>query len=101
MDRLKAMSAFVLVVDEGGFAPAAKKLGISASGVTRLITSLEEHLDVLLLQRTTRSVSLTDAGSRYLESARRILAALEDAEDEARATRTEPRGRLIVTAPSV
>jgi DNA-binding transcriptional LysR family regulator len=101
MDRLKAMSAFVLVVDEGGFAPAAKRLGIASSGVTRLITALEDHLDVLLLQRTTRTVALTDAGARYLESARRILSALEEAEDAARATRTEPRGRLSVTAPNV
>src|SRR5580692_11015138 len=74
MDRLDAMQAFVAVADLQGFAPAARKLGLSPSGVTRLIAALEQRLGARLLQRTTRSVTLTDAGTRYLERARRNLA---------------------------
>lgn len=100
MDRLDAMSAFITVVDQNGFAPAARRLGISASAVTRLIASLEEHLGITLLRRTTRSMTLTDAGARYLERARRILAEVTEAESSAQAERHVPSGRLLVTAPA-
>jgi DNA-binding transcriptional LysR family regulator len=99
MDRLDAMHAFVTVADLRGFAPAARRLGLSPSAVTRLIAALEEHLGVRLLQRTTRSVTLTDVGARYLERARRILADVEEAEDSAQQERTRPSGRLVVSAP--
>ena len=99
MDRIDAMTAFVAVADLHGFAPAARKLGLSASGVTRLIAGLEERLGARLLQRTTRSVALTDVGARYLERARRILADIEEAEVSAQAERTLPSGRLVVAAP--
>ena len=99
MDRLDAMQAFVAVADLQGFAPAARKLGLSPSGVTRLIAALEERLGARLLQRTTRSVTLTDAGARYLERARRILADVEEAERAAEGERTRPSGRLVVSAP--
>jgi DNA-binding transcriptional LysR family regulator len=99
MDRIDAMTAFVAVADLKGFAPAARKLGLSASGVTRLIAALEDRLGARLLQRTTRSVTLTDTGSRYLERARRILADVEEAEISAQAERTAPSGRLVVSAP--
>jgi DNA-binding transcriptional LysR family regulator len=100
MDRLEAMSAFVTVVDQNGFAPAARRLGISASAVTRLVASLEEHLGITLLRRTTRSMTLTDAGARYLERARSILAEVQEAESSAQAERHVPSGRLLVTAPA-
>src|ERR1700756_2499293 len=74
MDRIEAMQAFVAVADLRGFASAARKLGLSASGVTRLIAALEDRLGARLLQRTTRSVALTDARARYLERARQIRA---------------------------
>jgi len=93
------MQAFVAVADLEGFAPAARKLGLSPSGVTRLVSALEERLGARLLQRTTRSVALTDAGSRYLERARRILADVEEAEGAAEGERLSPRGRLVVSAP--
>ena len=96
MDRFDAMQAIVVVADLKGFAPAARKLGLSPSGVTRLIAALEDQLGARLLQRTTRSVALTDVGSRYLERARRILADVEEAEGSARDERTRPRGRLVV-----
>ena len=99
MDRIDAMQAFVTVADLQGFAPAARKLGMSPSGVTRLIAALEERLGARLLQRTTRSVTLTDAGARYLERARRILSDVEEAESAAEGERTRPGGRLTVSAP--
>src|SRR3977135_2539135 len=99
MDRIDAMQAFVAVADLQGFAPAARKLGLSPSGVTRLIAALEQRLGARLLQRTTRSVTLTDIGTRYLERARRILADIEEAEGSAQDERSRPSGRLVVSAP--
>ncbi len=93
------MHAFVAVADLRGFAPAARKLGLSAPAVTRLIAALEDRLGARLLQRTTRSVALTDAGARYLERARRILADIEEAEGAAEGENSLPRGRLVVSAP--
>jgi DNA-binding transcriptional LysR family regulator len=99
MDRIDAMQAFVAVADLKGFAPAARKLGLSPSGMTRLIAALEDRLGARLLQRTTRSVTLTDAGSRYLARVRRILGDIEEAEAAAEGERTRPSGRLVVSAP--
>ncbi|MDB5606756.1 MAG: LysR family transcriptional regulator [Bradyrhizobium sp.] len=99
MDRIDAMQAFVAVADLQGFAPAARKLGLSPSGVTRLIAALEDRLGARLLQRTTRSVTLTDVGARYLERVRRILADVEEADGTAQDERTRPSGRLVVSAP--
>jgi DNA-binding transcriptional LysR family regulator len=99
MDRIDAMQAFVAVADLKGFAPAARKLGISPSGVTRLVAALEDRLGARLLQRTTRSVTLTDVGARYLVRARRILADVEEAEGSTQDERTRPNGRLAVSAP--
>jgi DNA-binding transcriptional LysR family regulator len=99
MDRIDAMQAFVAVADLKGFAAAARKLDLSPPAVTRLIAALEARLGVRLLQRTTRQVALTDAGRRYLERIRRILADLEEAERAAESERTRPSGRLVVSAP--
>jgi DNA-binding transcriptional LysR family regulator len=99
MDRFDAMQAFVAVAELKGFAPAARKLRLSPSAVTRLVAALEERLGARLLQRTTRSVALTDAGTRYLERARRILADVDEAELAAEGERTRPSGRLVVSAP--
>ena len=99
MDRIDAMQALVAVADLRGFAPAARKLGLSPSAVTRLIAALEDRVGARLLQRTTRSVTLTDAGARYLERIRRILADVEEAEGAVEGERTRPSGRLAVSAP--
>ena len=99
MDRIEAMTVFVAVADLQGFAPAARKLGLSASAVTRMVAALEERLGARLLQRTTRSVMLTDVGARYLHRARQILADIEEAEGSAQAERARPSGRLVVSAP--
>lgn len=95
------MAVFVAVADLRGFAPAARRLGLSPSVVTRQIAGLEDRLGARLLQRTTRSVTLTDAGARFLERARRILADVDEAERAAGAERTAPVGRLVVAAPNV
>ena len=99
MDRIDAMQAFVAVADLQGFAPAARKLHLSPSAVTRLIAALEDRLGARLLQRTTRQVTLTDAGSRYLERARRILADIGEAEGAVEGERTRPEGQLVISAP--
>lgn len=99
MDRIDAMQAFVAVADRQSFASAARKLKLSPSAVTRLVAALEERLGTRLLQRTTRQVALTDGGVRYLERAKRILADVEEAERAAESERTQPSGRLVVSAP--
>jgi DNA-binding transcriptional LysR family regulator len=99
MDRFDDLAAFIAVSELKGFAAAARRLGISPSAATRAVAALEERLGVRLLQRTTRSVTPTDAGERYLLRARGVLAELAEADDMARAERDEPTGRLTVTAP--
>ena len=99
MDRFEAMQVFVAVADLRGFAPAARRLHLSPPVVTRMVAALEAHLATRLLQRTTRAVTLTDAGTRYLERARSILAALSEAEQAAREETTLPTGRFVVSAP--
>jgi DNA-binding transcriptional LysR family regulator len=99
VDRFEAITIFVAVCDANGFAPAARRLGISPSVVTRQVASLEDHLGVRLLQRTTRSLRLTEAGARFIERARRILADLDEAQLSAQGETAEPRGMLSVSAP--
>lgn len=99
MDRFAQMEIFVAVAEERGFAAAARRLQQSAPAVTRAVAGLESHLGVRLLNRTTRYVRATEAGERYLEDARRILAELEAAEEAAAGVNAEPRGLLSVTAP--
>src|ERR1700733_8399419 len=100
-DRFEVMQAFIAVCDTQGFSAAARKLRMSPSVVTRLVAGLEIRLGVRLLQRTTRSVRLTEAGLRYLDRARRIVAEVEEAELAAQEERDEPAGRLVVAAPVV
>lgn len=99
MDRFLGMSVFVAVSDAESFAGAARKLRMSPPAVTRAIAALEARLGVKLLVRTTRQVRATDAGQRYLEHARRILAEADEADDAAAGVNAEPRGQLAVTAP--
>ena len=99
MDRLQAMTTFVAVVDSGGFASAARKLNLSPPVVTRAVAELEERLGLRLLTRTTRFVRVTDAGARFAEDCRRILAEIDEAETAATGTHATPRGTLTLTAP--
>lgn len=99
MDRLHLMSVYVAVAEEEGFAAAARRLGMSPPAVTRAITALEDRLGVKLLQRTTRHVRVTEAGERYLDDARRVIAAADEADEAAVGINAEPRGHMTVTAP--
>ena len=100
MDRLVAMRVFQAVADTGGFAAAGRALGLSPAAVTRAVAGLEAVLEARLLTRTTRRVSLTDAGRRYLADCRRILAEIAEAEAAASGAHATPRGELVVTAPT-
>jgi DNA-binding transcriptional LysR family regulator len=95
------MKVFQRVIDEGGFASAARALDMSPAGVTRTVAALEEHLGVRLLQRTTRKLSLTEAGEAYLMRVRTILYEVEDAESAAAAHTRELQGTLHVLATPV
>lgn len=99
MDKFNLITIFVAVVDTNGFAGAARKLNISPPAVTRAINELENQLDVRLLTRTTRTVRVTDAGARYVEDCRRIIAELVDADESVGGSHGIPRGRLTLTAP--
>jgi len=99
VDKHHLISAFVAVVDANGFAGASRKLDISPSVVTRAINELEEMLGVRLLTRTTRVVRVTDAGARYADVCRRILAELAEADESARGQHGAPQGRITITAP--
>jgi DNA-binding transcriptional LysR family regulator len=83
MDKHHLISVFVAVVDANGFAGAARKLQVSPPVVTRAINELEETLGVRLLTRTTRVVRVTEAGARYANDCRRILAELAEADESA------------------
>ncbi|CDO34942.1 LysR family transcriptional regulator [Novosphingobium sp. KN65.2] len=95
-----AIRAFVAVVDEGGFAPAARRVGQAASSFTRHVDALEGELGVTLLNRSTRHVSLTDAGETYYVRAVAILASLEEANRSLRERDGPPRGLLRVSLPA-
>ncbi|MGF1528661.1 MAG: LysR family transcriptional regulator [Candidatus Competibacterales bacterium] len=98
MDRLHAMTAFVAVVDSGSFSKASQRLRLSPPAVTRAVSGLEEHLGVRLLHRTTRSLSLTEAGQRYVEACRQLLGDLDEVEQTLVGTPHDPSGRLTITA---
>jgi DNA-binding transcriptional LysR family regulator len=99
MDQLRAMRVFVRAVDEGSLAGAGRALDLAPAGVTRILAELEAHLNARLLHRTTRRLALTEAGERYLHSARRLLAELDEADAEAGAASIDARGTLRVMAP--
>ena len=101
MDRLLSMRVFERVVNEGGFAAAARALDMSAPVVTRLVADLEEHLGTRLLQRSTRRLSLTEAGEQYLGRVRSILQDIDEADALANAQTTELAGTLRLHAPPV
>ena len=92
------MRVFQAVVDEGGFAAAARWLELSPPVVTRLVADLEQHLGTRLLQRTTRKLALTEAGDAYLARVRSILHEIEDAEAAAAASTRDLRGTIRVVA---
>lgn len=102
MNNLIEISTFARVVEASGFTAAARQLGLSPPVVSTRVQSLETRLGARLLNRTTRSISLTDAGKAYYDRCVRILADLEDAENAVRLTHTNPCGMIrLNTCPLV
>ena len=101
VDHLQRLRTFVAVAESGSFVGGARRREISAPAATRAVASLERHLGALLLQRTTRSLRLTEAGEAFLADCRRILGELEAAEAAVTGVGDEPRGALAVTAPAL
>ncbi|MFC1749240.1 LysR family transcriptional regulator [Pseudomonadota bacterium] len=99
MDKLLAMTTFVQIVERGSLTAAAEALDKSLPSVVRMLATLEASLDVRLLNRTTRRMTLTDEGRHYLLRCRQILADIEETELELTAQQSEPSGHLNVTAP--
>lgn len=91
---------FVSVIDSGSITAAAEKLGQTVSGVSRALTRLEKKLDTALVRRTTRRLQLTEEGEGFLQRARAILDAMEEAEESVARKRRRPSGRLRVDAAS-
>jgi len=98
IDIVAGMRVFTAVVDAGSFAGAADKLDLSRGMATRYVAQLEEHLGVRLLNRTTRKLSLTEAGSDYYQRATQVLAMIEEAESSVAQEASIPRGTLRVTS---
>lgn len=99
MDRINAMRAFIHVVQDGSFTKAAERLNTSPQLVSKYVSKLEQHLGVRLMNRTTRRVNLTEAGTRYFESARQVLADIDNLENQIGDLRPEASGLLRISAP--
>ena len=101
MNRLESMSILVAVVDSGSLSAAARRLGMPLATVSRKVGELESRLKTRLLHRTTRRLSLTEAGESYVAACRRILEEIGEAERAATGEYASPKGELVVTAPVV
>ncbi len=99
MDRFEAMSMLVTVTETGSLSAAGRALKVPLATLSRKISDLETLLGTRLLLRTTRKLTLTDAGTTYVAAARRILEQIEDAERAAAGEFTAPKGELVITAP--
>src|SRR5574343_1002007 len=99
MDRLDAMHLFVRVAELGSFAAVAQQMGVARSVVTRQIAALEAHLGSKLMARSTRRLTLTSAGTAYLEKCRVILNLVEAAETDVAEERLIPRGNIRISLP--
>lgn len=99
-DRLQELAVFVRAAESGSFSRAGRELNLSQPSVSRIVSDLEERLGVKLLLRTTRSITLTDAGVIFLDRARSILAEVEEAEDAARGA-DSLRGTIRLALPVI
>jgi DNA-binding transcriptional LysR family regulator len=99
MDRLEAMSVIIAVNDTGSFSAASRRLGMPVATVSRAVAELETRLNAQLFQRSSRQMTLTDAGRSYIEACKRIIEQVDDAEREVSGEYRSPRGGLAVTAP--
>jgi DNA-binding transcriptional LysR family regulator len=101
MDRLEAMSIVLAVVEAGSLSAAARRRGTPLATVSRKVSDLETHLGTRLLNRSSRRITLTDAGRSYVAACRRILEDVEEAERSAAGEYSAPKGDLTITAPIV
>ena len=101
MDRLESMATLVAAVEAGSLSAAARRLGMPLATVSRKVAELEQHLQTRILNRSSRKLSLTDAGRLYLAACKRILDQVSEAERAAIGEYSSPRGDLIITAPLV
>src|SRR3546814_12364866 len=101
MDRLEAMALLMNVVEEGSLSAAGRRLGMPLATVSRKLSDLEAHLKARLLNRSTRGLTLTDAGRDYLAACKRILEDVSEAERAAAGEFSETRGEMAITAPPV
>ncbi|KPB76143.1 LysR family transcriptional regulator [Pseudomonas syringae pv. tomato] len=101
MDRIQEMTLFAALAGQTSFTGVARHVGLSTATVTRAVVSLESRLGILLVVRTTRNMRLTEAGQRFAEDCRRLLADLAEAENAAAGVHALPAGTLTVTAPQM
>src|SRR5476649_204496 len=101
MNRLESMAILIAVVDAGSLSAAARRLDMPLATVSRKVAELEAHLTTRLLHRTTRQLSLTEAGASYVAACRRILEEVGEAERAASGEYAAPKGELVITAPIV
>ena len=101
MDRLEAMSIVLAVVEAGSLSAAARRLGTPLATVSRKVSELETHLRTRLLNRSSRRITLTEAGRSYVAACKRILEDVEEAERSASGEYSAPKGDLTITAPIV
>ncbi|WP_081483052.1 LysR substrate-binding domain-containing protein [Bordetella petrii] len=99
MDRFAALAAFIAVVENGGFSPAARRLGVAPSSLTRQVNALERSLGTQLLNRSTRALTLTEVGEQYFDDGRRVLGDLERADQSAGELTGPPKGVLRLSVP--
>lgn len=99
MDRLEAMSVIVAVAETGGISAASRRLKSPVATTSRKVAELEAHLKAQLFQRTSRRMTLTDAGRSYMDACKRIIEQVEDAEREVSGEYRMPKGEMVVTAP--
>ncbi len=99
MENLADIPVFLAVVEESSFTKAAERLGLTSSAVSKRVSILEQHLNVKLLNRTTRKVELTESGERYIEYAKQAYKAVKEAENAATENDSMPTGVLRVSAP--
>lgn len=100
LDDLKRMVLFAHVVETGSFSAAARRLGIAKSAISKHVSLLEQNIGIRLLNRNTRSLSLTDVGERYYQSCVKLLEVVEEAQGHVSDEQEEPRGTLKVSCPS-
>ena len=99
MDRFRTMQSFAEVIRLGSFSEAAKKLGLSRALISRHVTDLEKHLGVRLLTRTTRRITLTEAGAKHFEFCQQVIKEIDEKEASLKRLQKEPEGALKILAP--